>query len=154
MSTLSRTNPPSFKLPPTPKDDRWSEEKKNTKEAVSRLKGGSPVSAPVVHAPAAQASCTSGFPDSKEVKLEQTAEESKKGEPPAPTSQSYRNQGPPCTLPLKGKVASGGAPPPMGRQHPGSQDACLLRVTAFCAALYRGWPLPWGSLGFLFWSKG
>lgn len=49
------------------------------------------VSASVVQTPAAQTSCTSGFPDSKEVKLEEIAEESnspKKGKPPAPTSQS------------------------------------------------------------------
>lgn len=87
----------------------------DTKETASVPKGGSPVSAPVVQAPAAQASCTSGFPDSKEVKLEQIAEESSSiirvSLQPQPHTHT-ETRGRPTRWPLKGKVASGGAPPP------------------------------------------
>lgn len=103
-----------------------------TKETVLMPKGAflisASVSASVVQAPAAQASCTSGFPDSKEVKLEEIAEESNSPRRVSLRSQSHSHKetrGCPTHWLLKEKVAPGGASPPMGRQHPSSQDACL-----------------------------
>lgn len=118
--------------------------------------GGSLVSAPAVQAPAAQASCISGFPDSKEVKLEQIAEESNSTIERASRPNLIVIQKPGAALhtsPLKRKWLLEGLP----HRWTGSTQA--LRMPASCGSPHGvlariELDSPLGSLDFLFCRRG